>query len=82
MANYTEFCLQPSLSVPKSRKITLKSKGLISVLVCELCWFCRVMARKKGERGGLGDRPRHGYSIPSVLEFGGGTVREEWKSVL
>ena len=40
------------------------------------------MARKKGERGGLGDRPRHGYSIPSVLEFGGGTVREEWKSVL
>ncbi|KAK6767850.1 hypothetical protein RDI58_009579 [Solanum bulbocastanum] len=32
------------------------------------------MARKKGERGGLGDRPRHGYSIPSVLEFGGGTL--------
>lgn len=74
-----------SRQVEKRVQISSPSKGIISsslssMLVCELCWFCRVKARNNERETGLAtDRVT---AIPSVLQFSGGTVREQLKSVL
>jgi hypothetical protein len=56
--------------------------SLISVLVCELCWFCRVKARNN-------ERERRAWlatdrvtAIPSVLQVGGGSERKLLQSAL
>lgn len=45
--------------------------SLISVLVCELCWFCRVKARnnERERRAWRPNDPRHGYSFCTTVRW-------------